>query len=103
MQRSSGGTGQTLEAWPLISQVESHRSRGKLRVDDGSSVEGYAVQKQPTVQRLSVLFLPVGVESSGERAAAAEETQRQGEESDAHAARQVRRATKEALYHFDTM
>lgn len=41
---------------------------------DGSFVEGHAVEKQPAVQRLSVLLLSVGVEGSGERTAAAEET-----------------------------
>lgn len=47
---------------------------GGLQVGDGSSVEGHAVEEQPAVQRLSVLLLSVGVEGSGERAAAAEET-----------------------------
>lgn len=57
---------------------------------DGSFVEGHAVEKQPAVQRLSVLLHSVGVEGSGERTAAAEETHRQGEESAARTARQVR-------------
>lgn len=60
---------------------------------DGSFVEGHAVEKQPAVQRLSVLLLSVGVEGSGERTAAAEETHRQGEESAARTARQVRGLT----------
>lgn len=53
-------------------------------------MEGHAVKKQPAVQGLSVLLLPVGVEGSGERAAAAEEARRQGPESVARTARQVR-------------
>lgn len=59
-------------------------------MDDGSFVEGHAVQEQPAVQRLSVLLLSVGVEGSGERTTAAEETHRQGEESIARTTRQVR-------------
>lgn len=65
-------------------------SRRGVKVDDGSAVEGHAVEEQPAVQRLSVLLLPVGVEGSGERAAAAEETYRQGEEGTARTTRQVR-------------
>lgn len=61
-----------------------------LKVPDGSSVEDDAVEKQPAVQRCSVLLLPVGMESSGEGAAAAEETHRPGEKGHADPARQVR-------------
>lgn len=65
-----------MEAWPVSSQAEGcwPGSRKLLKVDDGSSVEVHAVEEQPAVQRLSVLLLPVGVEGSGERATAAEET-----------------------------
>lgn len=66
----------------------------EVKEADGSSVEGHAVKEQPAVPRLSVLLLSVGVESSGERAAPAQETHGQREESAVHTTRQVRRKTK---------
>lgn len=53
-------------------------------------MEGDAVEEQPAVPRLSVLLLSVGVEGSGTRAAAAEETHGQRQEDAAGTARQVR-------------
>lgn len=58
---------------------------------DGSPVESHAVEEQPTVPRLTLLLLAVGVEGTGERAAAAEESGRARQESAARSARQVRR------------
>ena len=63
---------------------------GETEEADGTFVEGHAVEKQPTVQRLSVFLLYVGIEGSGERAAAAEESDWQGEENTARTAWQVR-------------
>lgn len=69
---------------------------GSWTAADGATVEDNAVEKQPTVQRLPVLLLSVGVEGSGERTAAAEESHREGEESTAGTSRQVRHEISES-------
>lgn len=52
-------------------------------------MEGHAVEEQPAVPRLAVLLLSVGVEGSGEGAAAAEEALGEGEEGAGRSAPQV--------------
>lgn len=69
---------------------------GSWTASDGATVEDNVVEKQPTVQRLPVLLLSVGVEGTGERTAAAEESHREGEENTAGTSQQVRHEISES-------
>lgn len=93
-------------ATPVRDEGLSRLSRGVTdrrsgRRCHGAAVEDDAVPEQPSVQRRSVLLLPVGVEGSGEGGCAAEEGRREGEEGAAVSAPQVRPPGEDAVLEED--